>query len=126
MTTVRTECTEKWVRVGSAEQAPVDGGCCAKVDGKHVAIFNFNNKTEWYAIDNVCPHDNQSVLSRGISGDSKGRPKVACPLHKRSFDLQSGEALGEDTPGVEVYNIKIEQGEICISRKSNGHFMEVE
>ena len=43
------------------------------------------------------------VLSRGMLGDQNGTPKVACPLHKKTFSLESGACLsGEDYSGARL------------------------
>ena len=81
------------VAVGSIMDFPLDGGACVLVDGEQVAVFNFGH-TEWFAVQNRCPHEQQMVLSRGLIGDAKGEPKVACPLHKNSFSLVDGHHLG--------------------------------
>ena len=57
-----------WTEIAPVADFTLDGGECVKVDGKHIAIFNMKNKTEWYAIQNTCPHDNSSVLSGAGTG----------------------------------------------------------
>lgn len=79
--------------VGAISDFPVDGGACVLVEGEQVAIFNFGHR-EWFAVQNRCPHEQQMVLSRGLIGDAKGEPKVACPLHKNTFSLVDGHHLG--------------------------------
>ena len=49
------------------------------------------------------------VLSRGMIGDDKGIPKVACPLHKKTFSLDSGENLNGDLDAIATYPVKIEE-----------------
>ncbi len=105
-----------WTEVAPAEDFTLDGGECVKLDGKHIAIFNMKSKTEWYAIQNTCPHDSSSVLSRGITGDSAGEPKVACPLHKATFDLKTGKYTGEGSiADVETFGVKEESGVIYLN-----------
>ena len=48
------------------------------------------------------------VLSRGMIGDQNGIPKVACPLHKKTFSLITGENLNGDLPAIATYPVKIE------------------
>jgi nitrite reductase (NADH) small subunit len=42
--------------------------------------------------------------------DAAGIPKVACPLHKKTFSLDSGENLNGDLEAIAVYPVKVEAG----------------
>ena len=76
---------------------PMDGGATIKYGESQIAVFHFTSRGEWYACQNMCPHKQAFVLSRGILGSQGETPKVACPLHKKTFSLESGECLsGED------------------------------
>ena len=104
-----------WKEVGSTEDFCKDMGGCVKVDGKQIAVFNFNHD-EWYAVQNLCPHDNRMVLSRGIAGNSGEEPKVACPLHKHNFSLKSGKHLSEgEVDDITTYEVKVEDGKIFLN-----------
>jgi hypothetical protein len=54
------------------------------------------------------------VLSRGILGDVQGEPKVACPLHKKTFSLKSGECLTGESYSIDTYPVKIDGGDILL------------
>src|SRR4029453_11586952 len=85
------------VLVGYAEDFPIDGGATVKYGKSQIAIFNFASRSQWYATQNMCPHKKAFVLARGILGSPVDAPKVACPLHKKTFSLDSGESLqGEE------------------------------
>jgi nitrite reductase (NADH) small subunit len=56
----------------------------------------------------------EMVLSRGMIGDDKGIPKVACPLHKKTFSLETGENLNSDLDAIATYPVKIEEGYVYI------------
>jgi NAD(P)H-dependent nitrite reductase small subunit len=87
----------RWVPLVDAHAVPRDGGIAVKYGNVQLAVFNFSSRGEWYATQNMCPHRQDMVLARGIIGDHRGQPKVACPLHKKTFALDSGECLsGED------------------------------
>ena len=77
-----------WVRVGEVADFPFDGGATIKYGQSQIAVFNFASRGQWYASQNMCPHKKAFVLSRGILGDAGGEPKVACPLHKKTFSLE--------------------------------------
>lgn len=99
-----------WIDIAPIKECQSDLGFCYKHGDLQVAIFNFNLK-DWYAIENLCPHEQQMVLSRGIVGDSCNEPKVACPLHKHAFDLKDGSHLGgKDEWKRKTYPVKVENG----------------
>ena len=55
------------------------------------------------------------ITSRGILGDQQGPPKVACPLHKKTFSLESGACLSGEDDKVKVFPIKIERDTLYLS-----------
>jgi nitrite reductase (NADH) small subunit len=87
---------KSWIQVCHAKDVLVGGGGCVKLGGVQIALFRLpaaEGGNDWYAVQNLCPHDGRQVLSRGLTGDAKGEPKVACPLHKNSFSLRTGAHL---------------------------------
>ena len=106
----------QWTKVCKTEDILANGGSCVNVDGEQIAIFNFDDRREWYAVQNMCPHKQQFVLSRGLTGDAGGEPKVECPLHKNTFSLRTGAHLGGNEEWkLKTYPIKIEGNDIFLS-----------
>jgi nitrite reductase (NADH) small subunit len=54
------------------------------------------------------------VLSRGLIGSQAGEPKVACPFHKRTFSLKSGQCLNAEEDQITVFPVKVEDGFVFI------------
>ncbi len=104
----------KWVQVARVEDFPENGGRCFKHDGIQIAIYRFGRRNEWYATQNLCPHKQEMVLSRGMLGDSQGTPKVACPLHKSTFSLKDGSNLNGDLPSLKTYKVKVVDGMVLL------------
>lgn len=104
-----------WLKVGTPEDFPVNGGSCVLVDNHQIAIFNYSKRGEWYATDNRCPHRHEMILARGMIGDMKGEPKVACPFHKKTFSLKTGECLTGEEYCIKTYPVKVENGNVFIS-----------
>ena len=104
----------EWIKVAKCSDFVENGGGCIKHGELQIAVFNFKGK-DWYAVQNMCPHTNQMVLSRGLIGDANGEPKVACPLHKNTFSLASGTHLGgQPEYQLTTYPVKEEAGDIYI------------
>ena len=103
-----------WVRVAPSSAFPENGGACVKVGELQIAVFNFTRRGEWYACQNLCPHRMQMILSRGLLGSASGVPKVACPYHKSTFSLETGECLNADLESIETYPVRIEDGQVFL------------
>jgi len=103
-----------WFEAANVSDFPLDGGACIKYKGKQIAVFNFERIGKWYACQNLCPHKMEMVLSRGMIGDDKGTPKVACPLHKKTFSLENGKNLNGDIDAIATYPVKIEGNKVLI------------
>ena len=103
-----------WFKAARVQDFPQDGGACVKYKDLQIAVFNFTRRNEWYACQNMCPHKMQMVLSRGIIGSHNSEPKIACPFHKRTFSLKTGECLNMDECAITVYPVRIEDGYVHI------------
>lgn len=105
---------EQWINVGATDKFAKELGSCVKVNGKQIAVFHLAID-EWYAVQNLCPHDQRMVLSRGIIGDQSGEPKITCPLHKNSFSLKNGQHISEgELSDLTTYPVKVENGEVFL------------
>jgi nitrite reductase (NADH) large subunit len=110
----RQSAQRTWVRLAKVSEVPHDGGIAARYGETEIAIFNFATRGEWYASENLCPHKQQMVLARGILGDVTGKPKVACPLHKNTFDLRNGACLTGDLAKIETFPVKIDGEDVLV------------
>jgi len=105
-----------WALACYADDVPENGGVCMKHGNEQIAIYNFSRRGEWYATQNLCPHKQQMSLSRGMIG-SVGElcePKVACPFHKKTFSLLSGECLSGDDYKIKTYPVKVIDGRVYV------------
>jgi nitrite reductase (NADH) large subunit len=112
------EGPREWMNLGSAAMVPKDGGATFKFGRHQIAVFNFAHRDEWYACQNLCPHKQEMVLSRGIIGDTAGIPKVTCPMHKKSFSLKNGRGLGEDIYSIQTFQVKVEGDDLLVQLPS--------
>jgi nitrite reductase (NADH) large subunit len=101
-----------FVRLARTSDIPLDSGIAVKYGDAQLAIFNV--KGAWYATQNACSHTAAMVLARGIVGDDHGTPKVACPLHKKTFDLVTGACLSKDAPPIAAFPIRVEDDDIWV------------
>ncbi|MEO1994405.1 MAG: nitrite reductase large subunit NirB [Planctomycetaceae bacterium] len=104
----------RWVHVGSVDDFPIDGGATIKYGNSQIAVFNFSSRGAWYATQNMCPHKKAFVLSRGIVGNEGDVPKVACPLHKKTFSLESGQSLQNEDYRIRTFPVRIDQTHVYL------------
>jgi nitrite reductase (NADH) small subunit len=106
-----------WFAACHITDVPANGGVCVQYQDTQIALFHFARRGEWYATQNECPHRRQMALSRGMIGTSQDEPKVACPFHKKTFSLATGECLTGDECSIKIYPVKVEEGKIFIGIK---------
>jgi len=103
---------KSWVDVGAVSDFLPNIGTPVLYGDSQLAIFNNEQRGEWYATQNMCPHKQAFVLSQGIVGDKDGTPKVACPLHKKQFSLETGEGIGDEPLNILTFPISIANGRV--------------
>ena len=105
---------KSWVEVGSTSDFLPDIGTPILYGSTQLAVFNNAKRGEWYCTQNMCPHKQAFVLSQGIIGDASGAPKVACPLHKKQFSLETGDQLDGDELNILTFPIKVEGDKVLV------------
>ncbi len=103
-----------WVPMAAVHDFPKEGGLTFRYGAAQIAVFNFSSRGEWYATVAQCPHKGDMVLGRGLIGDDQGRPKVACPHHKKTFSLATGECLSGDAAAIRTFPVKVEGNQVMV------------
>jgi nitrite reductase (NADH) small subunit len=106
--------TIAWFQACYIHDVPDNGGVCVKYKDKQIALFHFTRRGEWFASQNECPHRRQMALSRGMIGTMNNEPKIACPFHKKTFSLLTGECLSGDECAIKIYPVKVEDNRVYI------------
>jgi nitrite reductase (NADH) small subunit len=103
-----------WVDVCPLAKLIPGRGVCALVAGRQVAVFRIAGE-EIYAISNFDPFSRAFVLSRGIVGSRAERLKVASPIYKQSFDLDTGVCLDDATVSVRTFDVRVVDGMVQVA-----------
>lgn len=112
--TVELSAVKVWFEAGRIDNFPLNGGACVRYKNLQIAVFNFYRRKEWYATQNLCPHKMQMILSRGLIGSQDNVAKVACPYHKKTFSLKTGENLNGNECSLATYPVKVENDYVYI------------
>eukprot|EP00529_Nitzschia_sp_RCC80_P003114 CAMPEP_0113494840 /NCGR_PEP_ID=MMETSP0014_2-20120614/29309_1 /TAXON_ID=2857 /ORGANISM="Nitzschia sp." /LENGTH=1122 /DNA_ID=CAMNT_0000388735 /DNA_START=417 /DNA_END=3785 /DNA_ORIENTATION=- /assembly_acc=CAM_ASM_000159 len=103
-----------WVDVGTPSDFLPNVGTPILYGDTQLAVFNNDQRGEWHCTQNMCPHKQAFVLSQGIIGDKEGLPKVACPLHKKQFSLETGEGIDDEELNIFTFPIKVESDRVLV------------
>src|SRR6187431_3614526 len=67
------------------------------------------------ALSNFDPFSRAFVIARGTVGDRAGVPKIASPIYRQSFCLQTGECFEDRKVRLEVFPIRVLGGRIQVA-----------
>ena len=104
-----------WVDVCALEDIWPNSGVAALIGGQQIAIVRFGDGDQVYALANFDPFSDAFVIARGIVGDRAGRPKIASPIYKQNFDLETGVCLDDPNVVLATYPIRVRGGRIEVA-----------
>ena len=112
-----------WTSVCVLSDILPGGGVCALVSGQQVAVFRVAGRV--FALSNFDPFTRANVLSRGLTGSytaaGEERYKVASPLLKHTFDLETGICLTDETVSISAYAVRLDDtGRVWIGDEWTG------
>lgn len=105
----------QWEEICKIEDLVPGTGVCALHNGEQVALFRPANDEQVYAISNYDPIGKANVLSRGITGDIKGKLVVASPLYKQHFELSSGVCLEDPEITLTTYPVRVDGNKVLLA-----------
>jgi 3-phenylpropionate/trans-cinnamate dioxygenase ferredoxin subunit len=73
-----------WVDVGAKDELRPGTSRVVEVDRATVAVFNLNG--EYYAIEDLCTHDEGELASGAVEGE-----EIICPRHGARFNIKTGK-----------------------------------
>lgn len=104
----------QWLTLCSLEQILPGCGVCALAGEKQVALFRPYDDERIFALSNIDPFAQASVLSRGIIAQHQGELWVASPLKKQHFRLTDGLCMEDDSASIESFKVRVSDGNVQI------------
>ncbi|MEM7351637.1 MAG: non-heme iron oxygenase ferredoxin subunit [Acidobacteriota bacterium] len=86
-----------------AKTSDIEDQCarCVEIGGHPIALFNLGG--EFYAIDDLCTHEDAPLSEGYVEGE-----EVECPWHAARFNIKSGKALCEPAyEDVSAYKVRV-------------------
>ncbi|RKQ39452.1 nitrite reductase small subunit NirD [Enterobacter sp. R1(2018)] len=104
----------QWTTVCQLNDILPATGVCALLGSQQVAIFRPRNDEQIYAISNIDPFFEASVLSRGIIAEHQSELWVASPLKKQHFRLRDGLCMEDESRSVAHFAARVHDGMVQI------------
>jgi nitrite reductase (NADH) small subunit len=101
------EPAPRWLDVCALADVPIACGVAALVEGRQIALVRPSEDDRLFALSNFDPFSEAFVIARGIVGDKAGRPKIASPIFKQSFDLETGACLDDPSVRLPTYPVRV-------------------
>lgn len=101
-----------WIDVAASSDFPPGTHRTVDAGGTSIAVFNVGG--EYYAIENRCSHEAETLSEGSVSG-----LEIACPRHQARFSLESGAALSPPAyEPVSTFPVRIAEGmvQVCDDR----------
>lgn len=103
-----------WIGVCTLADIPAASGVAALIGDRQIALVRPDESDTVYALSNYDPFSQAFVIARGIVGDRGGRPKIASPIFKQTFDLQTGACFDDPLVKLPVYPVRLRDGRVEI------------
>jgi 3-phenylpropionate/trans-cinnamate dioxygenase ferredoxin component len=87
-------------------KSEVPSGSLKRINDLEIALFNLDG--DFFAIKDVCTHDQASLSDGELIGDT-----IVCPWHGACFSVRTGEALSLPAiESVETFPVKLQGDEV--------------
>jgi len=104
----------QWTTVCQLNDILPATGVCALLGDQQVAIFRPRNDEQVYAISNIDPFFESSVLSRGLIAEHQNELWVASPLKKQRFRLRDGLSMEDESHSIAHFEARVQDGMVQI------------
>ncbi|OKP46744.1 nitrite reductase small subunit [Serratia marcescens] len=105
----------QWITVCPVTDILPGTGVCALIGDRQVAVFRPYADEQVFAISNIDPFAQASVLSRGLIAEHQGELWVASPLKKQHFRLCDGHCLEDDSRSVASFASRVVDGIVQVA-----------
>lgn len=98
----------EWVDVAAVDDFVEGEPVVVDVDDAEVAVFKIGN--QFYAIEDLCSHEEFTLTDGEVEGDT-----ITCPAHGAKFCIRTGEALSPPAyEPVATFATRVENGVVQI------------
>jgi len=100
--------TAEFIAVATKDELPNGARKIVEIDGRAIAVFNIAGA--YYAIADVCSHDDGPVAEGDLNDY-----EIECPRHGAHFDVRTGKVLSFPAiVDIPAYPVKVENDDILV------------
>ncbi len=97
-----------WLDVASVAELTPGTRRVIDMDGVAVAVFNLDG--EYFAIQDICPHDGGDLANGELEGEV-----IICPRHGARFSIKTGTVFGPPAyEDIRTFPVRIEGGRVQV------------
>ena len=104
----------KFMDICALDDIVIGTGVAALLSGQQIAVFRPTASGPLFALSNFDPFSKAFVMSRGILGDKGGVLKVASPIFKQNFALETGACLDDPAVSLPTYPVRVVNGRVLV------------
>ena len=98
----------EWVHVAKVEDFPRGTVRTVEIEGTAIAVFNLQD--HYYAIEDVCSHEAETLSDGEVEGE-----EIVCPRHGAHFSILTGAALSPPAyEPVTTFPVQVEGGMVKV------------
>ena len=98
----------EWVDVARVEDFASGTVRTVQIEGTPIAVFNLNGR--YYAIEDLCSHEAETLSDGEVAGE-----EIICPRHGAHFSILTGEALSPPAyEPVATFPVQVEGGMVRV------------
>jgi len=91
----------EFVKAASTSEVALGQSHLVVLKGKEIVLFNVDG--EFFALDNLCTHEEGPLAEGEVQGH-----EVTCPWHGAKFDIRTGEVLCDPAyEAVARHNVRV-------------------
>ncbi len=97
-----------WLDVASTAELTPGTRRVVDMDGVAVAVFNLGG--EYFAIQDICPHDGGELANGELEGEV-----IVCPRHGARFSIKTGTVLGPPAyEDIRTFQVRVADGRVQV------------
>lgn len=99
----------EFLKIATVDEIPAGSSKLIQIEDVRIALFNLDG--EFYAIEDVCTHDDGPL----VEGEVVDAGEVECPRHGARFDIRTGRATRMPAfEPVPTYEVRVEGNDVLV------------